>query len=91
MSVDRLRFEHEKRQKQLAFLEMKYAGLEARQQAIDDQWEEESYHLTSARALRDYQPPSFANVDSAMDDVGGEIAKIKEESEAIEAVLNEKW
>jgi hypothetical protein len=91
MAHDQLRFEFEKCQSRIGVLEMKYSELDARHQAIDDQWDEESNHLTSARALRDYQPPSFANVDSAMEEVGAEITKLKEELEAIEKVMAESW
>jgi hypothetical protein len=91
MTPEQLKFEYERRQNRISVLEMKHSNLEARRQAIDDQWAEESKYLTSARALRDYQPPSFASVDSAMDEVDSEMSRLKEECEAIETVLGESW
>lgn len=89
MSRDRLTHEYSKRQNRISVLEMKYSQLESRHEAINQQWAEESRHLNSARAFRDYTPPSFADVESDMAEVSEELANVRAQLEAIERVMYE--
>ncbi len=49
MPVDRLKFEHQKRQQRISVLEMKQMGLQRQYDSIQEMWAEETSHLHTAQ------------------------------------------
>jgi septation ring formation regulator EzrA len=91
MPIERLKFEHQKRQQQISNLEMKYLSLERQFDAIQEQWGEETAHFSTAREWHDYTPPSTSGVESEKAEVGERISSLQNELSALEKAMEAKW
>jgi chromosome segregation ATPase len=93
--VDRLRFEYEKRERELSRLQMELSDLRREEAQINNDWEEASSNLRSSADYRNFDAGGYQSglqhVSNQMSDVYGRMNELKAEMSAIEQALNAKW
>ncbi|HZT59307.1 MAG TPA: hypothetical protein VFA21_11835 [Pyrinomonadaceae bacterium] len=95
--VERLRFEYDKRQREVSNLQMQIRHIERKIDQLQEDWDE-AYREAEASGPRGihnfdaggYQSGSQAYYDE-IGDAGARIRELESEMSAIEQVLNSKW
>jgi hypothetical protein len=99
LPVDRLRFEYEKRAREVDNAQSQYNNLERRYEQIQQEWGDELQELQSRHGARAginmFDASGFQNASKiTMDDMSRasyRVSELKDEMAAIEKVLNSKW
>lgn len=93
--VDRLRFEYEKRERELSRLQMELSDLRREEAQINDDWNEASNNLGSATDYRNFDAGGYQSglehVSNQISNVHERTNELKAEMRAIEQALNAKW
>jgi chromosome segregation ATPase len=93
--VDRLRFEYEKRERELSRLQMELSDLKREEAQINNDWEEASSQLVTSADYRNFDAGGFQSglqhISNQKSDVYGRMKELEAEMKAIEQALNAKW
>ena len=91
LSVDRLRFEYEKRQREIESLQIKIYSLTHERDDMEDEYEEWSENHPDAEPE---ERPLIDAINRAYDEISKSeerISQIQEEMKEIEKVIDKKW
>jgi chromosome segregation ATPase len=93
--IDRLRFEYEKRERELSRLQMELSDLKREEAQINDDWNEASSNLSSGADYRNFDAGGYqsglAHVSNQISNVHERMNELRAEMRAIEQALNAKW
>jgi len=93
--VDRLRFEYEKRERELSRLQMELSDLKREEAQINDDWNEASSNLSSGADYRNFDAGGYqsglTHVSNQISDLHGRMNELRTEMSTIEQALNAKW
>jgi predicted nucleic acid-binding Zn-ribbon protein len=92
LTVDRLRFEYDKRQNELTRLQMELSDLRREYAQVNDDWNEASSNLDSGADYRNFDAGGYqsglAYISNQISQVSQRINNLRAEMSAIEEALN---